>query len=142
MLNADPVNPVWWPMCLWGPGYGRFGGRCGPFRRLETDKKTVLAVTRRHWRGFGNVLAHRDRVCVPQLSYSHESRDLLVCGGVWAGGEIPGPNLQKKIGREKNPKNTLNTLLLVAKYVFVKNRAIFFRFRPLVHPWAVRTEKT
>ena len=32
----DPVNPVWGPMCPWGPGYGRFGGRWGPFRQLGT----------------------------------------------------------------------------------------------------------
>ena len=36
MLNADPVNPLWGPMCPWGPGYGRFGGRWGPFRWLGT----------------------------------------------------------------------------------------------------------
>ena len=32
MLNADPVNPVWGPMCPWGPRYGRFffgGGGLG-----------------------------------------------------------------------------------------------------------------
>ena len=22
MLNADPANPVWGPMCPWGPSYG------------------------------------------------------------------------------------------------------------------------
>ena len=26
MLNADPVNPVWGPMCPWGLRYGRAGG--------------------------------------------------------------------------------------------------------------------
>ena len=31
MLNADPLNPVCGPMCLWGPRYGRFGGAWGRF---------------------------------------------------------------------------------------------------------------
>ena len=31
MLNADPVNPVWGPMCPWGPSYGRLGGGGGHF---------------------------------------------------------------------------------------------------------------
>ena len=78
MLNADPVNPVWGPMCPWGLGYGRFGGRWGPFRQLGTGsvyqepdgRKTVSAVTRRHRGVFGNVLAHWNRVRVAQLSYS------------------------------------------------------------------------
>ena len=36
MPNADPVNPVWGPICPWGPGYGRFGECWGPFRQLGT----------------------------------------------------------------------------------------------------------
>ena len=31
MLNAGPVNPVWGPMCPWGPRYGRFGRVGGHF---------------------------------------------------------------------------------------------------------------
>ena len=31
MLNTDPVNPVWGPICPWDPRYGRFGGDWGPF---------------------------------------------------------------------------------------------------------------
>ena len=27
MLSADPMNPVWGPMCPWGPSYRRFGSR-------------------------------------------------------------------------------------------------------------------
>ena len=40
--------------------------------RDPTEKTTVLAVTRRHRRVFGNVLAHRNRVRVAQLSYSND----------------------------------------------------------------------
>ena len=80
MLNADPVNPVWGPMCPWGLGYGRFWGRWGPFRQLGTGsvcygpnrQKTVLAIARRHQGVFGNVLAHRNRVRGAQLSYSDD----------------------------------------------------------------------
>ena len=51
MLNADPANPVWGPMCSWGPGYCRWGGAGGCFVgwgpvlsvRDPTDKKTVSA---------------------------------------------------------------------------------------------------
>ena len=43
MLNADPVNPVWGPMCPWGPSYGRFGGAGG------------------HFVGWGPVLSVRDQ---------------------------------------------------------------------------------
>ena len=67
-----------------------------------TDKKTFSAVTWRHRVVFGNGLAHRNCVRLPQLSYSdnvgefHPSfsrnRDLLVFGGVWALREGPGPN--------------------------------------------------
>ena len=60
MLNADPVTPVWGPMCPWGPGYGRFGGGWGSFRWLGTgsvcqgssEKIIVSAVTRRQRGGF------------------------------------------------------------------------------------------
>ena len=43
MLNGDPVNPVWGPMCPWGPRYGRFGEAGG------------------HFVGWGPVLWVRDR---------------------------------------------------------------------------------
>ena len=36
MLNVDPVNPVWAPMCPWDPIYGRFGGGWRLFRHLGT----------------------------------------------------------------------------------------------------------
>ena len=26
MANAEPMSPVWGPVCPWGPGYWRFGG--------------------------------------------------------------------------------------------------------------------
>ena len=66
------------------------------------------------------------------------NRDLLVFGGVWARREILGPN-RKKFGPEKTKKPVE---LFFKKYVFVKNGAIFFRIRPLVHPiGAVHTEK-
>ena len=80
MLNADPVDPVWGPMCPWGPGYGRSGGGWGPFRCLGTGlvcrepnlQKTVSAVTRRHRGAFGNVSVHRKRVRDSPLSSSDD----------------------------------------------------------------------
>ena len=115
MLNADPVNPVWGPMCPWGPGYGRLGGGWGPLRRLGTGfvgqgpsrEKIVLAVPPAI---FGNDLAHRDRVRVAQLSYSDDVGtasfyDLLVFGGIWALREILGPNRQKKPDPKKIEKH-------------------------------------
>ena len=76
VLNADPLNPVWGPMCPLGPGYGRFLGGWGPFRQLgagfvcqgPNPQKTVSAVTQRHRRVFRTFLAHWNRVCVAQLS--------------------------------------------------------------------------
>ena len=74
-----------------------------------------------------------------------DNRDLLVFGGVWALREIPGPDRQKEFDPKKIEKK-LNFIFLrcgLKKYVFVKNGAIFFRFRPLVPPiGAVRTGKT
>ena len=40
--------------------------------RDPTDKKTVFAITRRHRGVFGNVLPHRNRVRVAELSYSDD----------------------------------------------------------------------
>ena len=82
MLNVDPVDPGWGPMCPQSLGYCRFGGRWGPFRQLGSGsacygpnrQKTVLAVTQCN-RGFlGKALAHRNRVCVVQLSYNRGFR--------------------------------------------------------------------
>ena len=85
-------------------------------------------------------MAHRNRVRVAQLMLGGfhpsfgENGDLLVFGGVWALGEIPGPNRQK---------NCPIFRCGFKKCVFVKKGAIFFRFRPLVLPiGAVRTKKT
>ena len=63
MLNADPVNPVWGPMCPRGPRYRRSGG----------------GGLGGHFVGWGPVLfvrdptdvAHRNRVRVAQLSLCH-----------------------------------------------------------------------
>ena len=58
---------------LWGAG-GHFVG-WGLLLSVgdPTDKKTVLAVTGRYGAVFGNVLAHRNRVRVAQLSYSDDA---------------------------------------------------------------------
>ena len=57
-----------------------FGGAGGHFVgwglvlsvRDPTDKNLLLAVTRRHLRVLGDVLAHQNRVRVAQLSYSDD----------------------------------------------------------------------
>ena len=55
--------------------------------------------------------------------------------------EILGPNGQKKIGTKKHAEKII-LCCGFKKYAFVKNGAIYFRFRPVVHPiGAVRTEK-
>ena len=68
-----------------------------------------------------------------------ENRDLLVYGGVWALGEIPGPNQQKKTDPKKIEKYIANFIFRCGfkKYVFVKNGAILaisFSFSPLEPP--------
>ena len=72
-----------------------------------------------------------------------ENRHLLVFGGVWALGEISGPNRPKKRDPKKVEKHVESFSPQFQKICIVKNRVIFSRFRPLVHPiGAVRTEKT
>ena len=74
-----------------------------------------------------------------------ENDDLLVFGGLWALREIPGPNGPKKMDPKKVEKLVDFFVFHCSfkKYAFVKNGAVFFRFRPLVHLiGAVRTEKT
>ena len=74
-----------------------------------------------------------------------QNRDLLGFGGVWALGALLGPNRQKIFDPKKSKKNFEDFIFRCGskKCVFVKNGAIFFRFRPLVSPiGAVRTEKT
>ena len=106
-----------WP--FWGGAGGHFVS-WGPVLsvRNPTNKKPVLAITRRHRGVFGNVLAHRNRVRVAQLSYSDDvggfhpsflrNRDLLVFGGVSALREIPGPNRQKNFDPKKIGKKIRN----------------------------------
>ena len=117
MLNADPLNPVWAPMCPWGPRYECSGGAWGPFRRLGTGcvgsgpnrQNPVSAATRRH----REVLAHRNRARVAQLSYSdnvgwfypsfREIRELLVFGGLGDLEECRGhPGHSGRNSREPN----------------------------------------
>ena len=58
-----------------------------------------------------------------------ENRDLLVFGGVWALGEILGPNQQKKFGPEKIEKHVeIFFRRGFKKCIFVENGAIFTIF--------------
>ena len=108
--------------------------------RDPTDKTTALDVTRRHQGVFGNLLAHRNRFRVAQLSYCayvggftqvfRENRDLLVFGGVWALREIPGRNRQKKCDPQKSKKRGF-FLVAVSKSNFPsKTERFVFVFSP------------
>ena len=69
-LFGVPCVPGAWDMAVLGGAGGHFVS-WGPVLSVRdpTDKKTVLAITRRHRGVFGNVLAHRNRVRVAQISY-------------------------------------------------------------------------
>ena len=118
MLNANPVKPVWGPMCLWDPGYGRFQGGWGRFVgwgpdlsvRDSTNEETGSAVTRRRRGVFRNLLAHQNRVRVAQISYGDDVGqclgfflaicDLLVLG-------VPGT--KRNFAAARGPKQAKNT---------------------------------
>ena len=152
MVNAAPVSPVWGPMCPWGPANGRFFWGLGAilsvgdrFCRLGTQPTKIRFGRNSAPPGsFGNVLAHRNRICVAQLSYSDNAGGFHPSfpgdsrfTGFWRGlgtWRNSGPKLTKRISPKKIQK----------KIVFSSKTELFlFRFRPLVPPiGAVLTEKT
>ena len=148
--------------CFPGAGILPFlGGGWGPFRRLETGfvgwepnhQKTVLAVTRRHGRVFGNRLAHGDRSRVAQLScyddvgrcYPRFSRKTRLTGfwrgsGTWRNS---GPQPTKKNSDPPKIEKRVNFFAFHCGFKnVVSSKTERFLQKKVVFALGVRTENT
>ena len=105
------------------PGIWPFWGALGGISSVG-DRESVLAVTRRHWRVFGNVVAHGNRVRVAQLSYSEK------IGGSGHLEKLQAPTDKKKDLKKIEKNLDFYFCCGFKKCGFVQNRAIFFVFGP------------